>query len=127
MKTNHRRHFKDSKSPRRYAGSPMGSTVRKSGLADTSIVATWGGDNANGHRGYAKARKGAKKFVNTRIRFHENSALRQQAFRMPQQEGDPDTEADTVDAGAGDPQACADGAGSLAPAPLSARRPRTET
>ncbi|MBX7228079.1 MAG: hypothetical protein K1X48_00530 [Burkholderiaceae bacterium] len=77
MKTNHQRNFKENKSPKRYAASRMGMTLRKSNLADKVILASWGGDNSNGHRGYAKAKRGGEKFVNSRIRFHEKNALRQ--------------------------------------------------
>ncbi len=45
-------------------------------LADRSIGAQIGNDFCNGHRGMARAVKGAKKFVRTRIRFHENAAVR---------------------------------------------------
>lgn len=45
-------------------------------LADVYIGVGWGGDNANGHRGYAKAKRGAKKFVRSRTRFHENAEVR---------------------------------------------------
>lgn len=47
---------------------------RKSDLADRTISACIGNDFHKGHRGMAKAVKGAKKFVRTRTRFHENSA-----------------------------------------------------
>lgn len=43
-------------------------------LADRQIGACIGNDFTNGHRGMAKAVKGAKKFVRTRTRFHENAA-----------------------------------------------------
>lgn len=45
-------------------------------LADRSIGASIGNDFCNGHRGMARAIKGAKKFVRSRIRFHENTATR---------------------------------------------------
>lgn len=48
-------------------------------LADKQIGARIGNDFANGHRGMAKAVKGAKKFVRTRIRFHENAATKKLA------------------------------------------------
>lgn len=76
MKKNHRRGFAAQKDSERYAGSPVGRMSRTSELADRSVVAGWGGDNSNGHRGYAKAKRGGKKFVNSRIRFHEKAALR---------------------------------------------------
>jgi hypothetical protein len=52
---------------------------RKSTLADTVVGASIGNDFSNGHRGMAKAVKGAKKFVRTRIRFKENEATRKLA------------------------------------------------
>lgn len=49
-------------------------SCRKSLLADKSVAASIGNDFHHGHRGMAKAVKGAKKFVRSRIRFHEKSA-----------------------------------------------------
>ena len=46
---------------------------RKSKLGDVIISARIGNDFCNGHRGMAKAVRGAKKFVRTRIRFHEKA------------------------------------------------------
>lgn len=43
-------------------------------LADKQIGAGIGNDFTNGHRGMAKAVKGAKKYVRTRTRFHEKAA-----------------------------------------------------
>lgn len=76
MKKNHRRGFTAQKDSERYAFSPMGGASRYSALAGRAVGAGWGGDNSNGHRGYAKAKRGGKKFVNSRIRFHEKAALR---------------------------------------------------
>lgn len=45
-------------------------------LADRQIGACMGNDYSSGHRGMAKAVKGAKKFVRTRTRFHENAATK---------------------------------------------------
>jgi hypothetical protein len=45
-------------------------------LSGISLWAGSGSDHSNGHRGQAKAARGAKKFVRTRIRFHENAATR---------------------------------------------------
>ena len=72
MKTNHRRNFvakkhKDSK----------GFGIGTRGQLSQRIVGTRVGyEFTNGHRGMAKARRAAKKFVRTRIRFHENAATR---------------------------------------------------
>lgn len=59
--------------------SMHGRKCQKSLLADVSIGASIGNDFANGHRGMARAIKGAKKFVRTRIRFHENAETRKLA------------------------------------------------
>ncbi len=48
-------------------------------LSDRRIGAGIANDFTNGHRGMAKAVRGAKKFVRTRIRFHENAATRRAA------------------------------------------------
>ena len=45
-------------------------------LSGVRVGASIGNDFAKGHRGMAKAVAGAKKFVRTRIRFHENAATR---------------------------------------------------
>jgi len=46
-------------------------------LANVIIGATsTRGDHTNGKHGIAKDRKGAKKYIRTRIRFHENQATR---------------------------------------------------
>lgn len=52
---------------------------RTSLLADRIVGAGIGNDFSKGHRGMAKAVRGAKKFVRTRIRFHENDATRRLA------------------------------------------------
>lgn len=54
--------------------SMHGRKCQKSLLADRSIGASIGNDFTNGHRGMARAIKGAKKYVRTRTRFHENAA-----------------------------------------------------
>lgn len=74
MKTNHQRGFKERY--RRYGGSPMGGALAISVLADRAVGANWGGDNSNGHRGYAQAKAGGKKFVRSRIRFADKAATR---------------------------------------------------
>lgn len=45
-------------------------------LSDRKIAATIGNDFSNGNRGMAKAVRGAKKYVRSRVRFHENQAVR---------------------------------------------------
>jgi hypothetical protein len=59
-----------------YLDKSMHGWSRKSQLADVTIAASIGNDFCNGHSGMARAVKGAKKFVRTRIRFHENAAVR---------------------------------------------------
>lgn len=76
MKTNHRRGFVAQKDSERYKFSPIGDTGQLAELSGLSIGAGWGGDNANGHQGYAKAKRGGKKFVRSRVRFHENAATK---------------------------------------------------
>jgi hypothetical protein len=51
--------------------------MREEITADVWLVpgAHWH-DFTNGHRGMARAAKGAKKFINSRRRFHERMALR---------------------------------------------------
>lgn len=48
-------------------------------LADQSFGAGIGNDFTNGHQGMANAVKGAKKFVRSRLRFHENAAMQKLA------------------------------------------------
>ena len=56
--------------------SMHGRKCQVSIIADRSIGASIGNDFSNGHRGMANAVRGAKKYVRTRIRFHENSETR---------------------------------------------------
>lgn len=56
-----------------YLDKSMHSWGRTSEFADIRVGASIGNDFTNGHRGMAHAVKGAKKFVKTRIRFHENA------------------------------------------------------
>jgi len=77
MKTNHKRGFKDTKSPRavfsRYI--VFGQCVKLE-LSDRNVAAhTTCGDHTNGKRGIAKDRRGAKKYIRSRSRFHEKAAL----------------------------------------------------
>lgn len=80
MKTNHQRSYKAKKDSERYKFSPMGGIKTKSVFAQVAVAASWGGDNSNGHKGYAKVKRGAKKFVRTRLRFHENAQTKKEAF-----------------------------------------------
>jgi len=69
MKTNHQRGFKASTHPDK-GGQGWGTD---SVLADRSFYGYIGHDFTNGNRGMAKAVRGAKKYVRTRLRFHENA------------------------------------------------------
>ncbi|TLX16202.1 hypothetical protein [Rhizobium sp. MHM7A] len=53
---------------------------RTSVLADKRLGASIPNDFTNGNRGMAKSVRGAKKFVRSRFRFHENAATRQLAL-----------------------------------------------
>ena len=75
MKTNHDRGFK-ANMPRKKPGAPF----HKTGVvSDVSINANADFDFTNGNRGMAKSVRGAKKFVNSRFRHHENAATRRLA------------------------------------------------
>lgn len=83
MKTNHQRGFKDTRNPRAvyshyYVG---GGELTKLPLSDRMVGAksVTCGDHTNAKRGIAKDRRGAKKYVVTRTRFHENAATRRLA------------------------------------------------
>lgn len=78
MKTNHQRGFKENRDPNVVFSNynVFGETVKLQ-LSDRSVFAhVTCGDHTNGKRGIAKDRKGAKKFLHSRGRFHENAALR---------------------------------------------------
>ncbi len=75
MKTNHQRQYVDK--GHRYGGSPPGFMQEKSPFCDMTFGASWGGDNSNGHRGYAQAKRGARKYTHSRRRFHEKQVLQQ--------------------------------------------------
>ena len=61
----------------RYKG---GTVFHKEGeLSGVSIDARADWDFSNGNRGMAKSVRGAKKYVNSRFRFHENAATRRLA------------------------------------------------
>ncbi|MFX4299816.1 hypothetical protein [Pseudosulfitobacter pseudonitzschiae] len=46
-------------------------------LSGRNVGASIGNDFSKGNRGMAKAVRGAKKFVRSRVRFHENQATRE--------------------------------------------------
>lgn len=53
----------------------MHSWTRRSEFSDKSFSAYIGNSFSNGNRGMAKSVKWAKKFIRSRIRFHENARL----------------------------------------------------
>lgn len=57
-------------------------------LSDRVIAAGIANDFTDGHRGMARSVKGAKKFVRTRIRFHENAATKRLASAQEPDDGD---------------------------------------
>lgn len=59
-----------------YLDKSMHGWGEQGALSGVRVGASIGNDFSNGHRGMAKAVAGAKKFVRTRIRFHENAATR---------------------------------------------------
>jgi hypothetical protein len=84
MKTNHQRGFKSDRGPRavfrKY--TVFGETYDLP-LSDHSVSAlVTCGDHTNGKRGIAKDRRGAKKYLNSRTRFHENGATKRLAATM---------------------------------------------
>ena len=81
-KTNYRRGFKAGKPSEKYkGGGSRGVANKKSEFADVSVVAGYGGcDNSGGHAGFSRVKRGAKKYVRTRIRFHEKAETRRQAL-----------------------------------------------
>lgn len=78
MKTNHNRGFKDDKAPRAvYSRYIVFGQCVSLPLSDRSVSAhATCGDHTNGKRGIARDRRGAKKYINSRSRFHENAALK---------------------------------------------------
>lgn len=90
MKTNHQRRFKDTRAPRAVFAAyfVFGETrlLPISGLSVSAGVTC--GDHTNGKRGIAKDRRGAKKYLNSRTRFHEDQALRQLVATLASPEED---------------------------------------
>ena len=60
---------------------------RISEFSDRRIGASIGNDFTNGHRGMAKAVRGAKKFVRSRTRFHENAETRKLERELTNEDG----------------------------------------
>lgn len=78
MKTNHQRNFKDTRDGNTvFKDYIVFSGLNKLQLSDriVSAVVTCG-DHTNGKRGIAKDRRGAKKYIRSRTRFHENAATK---------------------------------------------------
>lgn len=80
MKTNHQRGFKEKRSSRQVYAKYFvggGETVKLT-LSDRAVAAfpPTCGDHTNAKRGIAKDKRGAKKYVNSRTRFHENAATK---------------------------------------------------
>ena len=71
MKTNHRRGFQAGT----HRDKAMTGYSAKLPLSGESISASVTNDFADGNRGMAKAIRGAKKFIRSRTRFHENRAV----------------------------------------------------
>lgn len=83
MKTNHQRNFKETRDPRAvYQRYYAGGNVRLLELSDREVWAcATCGDHANGKRGIARDKRGAKKYVSSRARFHERQALKRMLMR----------------------------------------------
>lgn len=64
---------------------------RKSELADRTFGASIGNDFSDGARGMAHAVRGAKKFVRSRFRFHENAETRRLAHEAKADQSVPET------------------------------------
>lgn len=77
MKTNHQRQFKDARDSRKvFSKYLVFGETRQLPLSGRAVGAgVTSGDHTNGKRGIAKDRRGAKKYLNSRTRFHENKAL----------------------------------------------------
>ncbi|MDT8925261.1 hypothetical protein RBE51_20925 [Pseudomonas taiwanensis] len=77
MKTNHRRNFKETRDPRAvFARYIVGGNSRRLELSDREVSAyATCTSHTNGKRGIARDKRGAKKYVRSRARFHEHQAL----------------------------------------------------
>lgn len=76
MKTNHRRGYK----ARSHTDNAMWHEARKDPFSGSAVSASIGNDFSNGRRGEAKAKRGAKKFLNSRIRFRQNAEAQRVVF-----------------------------------------------
>jgi hypothetical protein len=75
-----------------YLDKSMHSWGRTSKFADAHIGAAIGNDFNDGHRGMAGAVKGAKKFVRSRIRFHDKSETKKLAQSFCEDDAGPNEE-----------------------------------
>ncbi len=76
MKTNHRRGFV----AKNHTDSAMFATSATAPISGKKISSEGiGNDFTNGNRGMAKSKRGAKKFVRSRTRFHDNAATKKLA------------------------------------------------
>ncbi|MEK7628219.1 MAG: hypothetical protein AAB421_02240 [Patescibacteria group bacterium] len=75
MKTNHRRGFV----AKPHKDQAMFATRATAPIANKSFCTSIGNDFSKGNRGMAKAKRGAKKFVRSRIRFHDNTTTKRLA------------------------------------------------
>lgn len=78
MKTNHQRNFRENTDPNYVFCKYIAYSARvRLAMSDRIVSAgvTVSG-HTNGKRGIAKDRRGAKKYINSRARFHENAALK---------------------------------------------------
>lgn len=84
MKTNHQRNFKSTYNPQHFKQNyVVGGNCIKSELADKVIIAYAHVSDTQYLSAKKRTRKnkaGAKKFVRTRTRFHENAATHKLAF-----------------------------------------------
>jgi len=81
LKTNHQRGFRDKRHSRavfeKYYAGGSSNYAPLSGRLISACATT--GDHANGKRGIARDVRGAKKYVRSRTRFHENAATKKLA------------------------------------------------
>ena len=84
-KTNHQRGYKSTYSPKHFERKYIvGGSIQKSLLADRTIsaCATLGDTHTlSAKKRVRKNVAGAKKYVRTRNRFHENAATKKLAFK----------------------------------------------
>jgi hypothetical protein len=83
MKTNHQRNFKSTYNSERFKKSVLGGNSIKSELADRTISAAayiWDTEYVSAHKRARKNVAGAKKYVRTRVRFHENAAVKKMSI-----------------------------------------------